>query len=115
MNKQRYVDEQDEFFVESEKASKLGFIRHDTELFLDDSYIAHDVINARRIELPKGGEDWEVLKNKNTVLTLKGIRFTKQEREFLRTANGMLFIINGYKQGWKSVAEFKRQVKKCLK
>lgn len=112
---QRYVDEADEFFMEEEKSSKINSLRQETELFDDDSYIPHDLITVKRIELPKSGEDWEIFKNKHAVLTLKGIRFTKKEREFFRQPNGVLFIINGYKQGWKSVSEFKRQVKKCLR
>lgn len=112
---QRYVDEADEFFIEEEKVSKINSLRQETELFDDDSYIPHDLITVKRIELPKSGEDWEILRNKQTVLTLRGIRFTKKERAFFHNPNGILFIINGYKQGWKSVSEFKRQVKKCLK
>lgn len=114
MSQERYVDEKDDFFIEKDKGPKLSFIKQETELFDDSSYVAHDIINARRIALPKGGEDWEILKNKRIVFVLKGLRFTKKEREFLRTPQGMLFIINGYKQGWKSISEFKRQVKKCL-
>lgn len=105
---------EDEYNIDEEKfkGGNLGFLRQETELFDDGSYIVHELINARRIELSRGGEDWEILKDKKPVLTLKGVRFTKKERAYLRSVEGMLFIVNGYKLGWKSVSEFKRQLKK---
>jgi len=115
MNNTKYVDEKDEFFIDAEKVSKLHTLRQETELFDDDSYVPHDIITVKRVELPKAGEDWEIFKNKQPVFMLKGIRFTKGEREFLRSVKGVLFIINGYKDGWKTISEFKRQIKKSMK
>lgn len=102
----------DEYSLDEIKFSRNN-LKHDNELFNDKDNIIHDSINVKLITLSKGGEDWEIFKNKKNVLTLKGIRFTKKEKNFLRTPLGMSFIINGYKKGWKSVSEFKRQVKKC--
>ena len=112
---QRYVDEEDEFLVEEGKQPKVGSsLRQETEFFDDDSYVIHDIINVRYTET-KNYEEWEILKNKRSVLELKGIKFSKKERDFFRSPEGMLFIVNGYKLGWKSVLEFKRQLKKILK
>lgn len=109
----KYVDEKDEFFAEDyaeSKFSQSGTLRNDFELFDDDSYIPQDLISVRRIAYNKK-EDWKILKNKETALVLKGARFTKKEKEFLRTKEGVSFIIKGYKNGWRSVSEFKRQLK----
>lgn len=119
MTKQKYIDESDEFFIE-ERKTNTGSLRQETELFNADSYIPHPLINVRLIILPKGGENWEIMVDKGktdgkrVVFSLKGSRFSKKEREFLRTPLGMSFIINGYKQGWKTVSEYKRQVSKCM-
>lgn len=115
MSKQRYIDESDEFFIEEERVPKVSSLRQDTELFDDASYVPQELISVRRIALPQSGEDWEVIRDKKTVLTLKGIRFTKKEKDFLRKPEGLQFIMKGYKQGWVSISEYKRQVKKCLK
>lgn len=109
----KYIDEKDEFFVEDNsdsKFSQFGTLKNDLELFDDDSYVPQDLISVRRIAYNKK-EDWKIFKNKETVMVLKGARFTKKEKEFLRSKEGVSFIIKGYKDGWRSVSEFKRQLK----
>ena len=116
MIQQQYVDEQDDFFVSEEKSSKItNNSRQETELFDEEKYVEHDIINVKYIELPRGGEDWEILKNKKLIFTIKGVRLTKKEKIFLRTADGMLFLISTYKNGCKSVLELKRKLKKMRK
>lgn len=110
-NKRYLVDEED-YCIDETKFSRLT-LRQENELYNEEDHVPHDLIGVRWVTLPKG-EDWEVTKNKKTVLILKGVRFTTREKDFLRTPAGMSFIVSGYKQGWKSVSEFKRQVKKCL-
>lgn len=111
----KYVDETDEFFIDEQKNKSGGnILRQDSELFDDNSYIPHELLSVKRVSLPKSGEDWEIIRDKKVVFTLKGVRFAKKEKEFFKTANGILFIMNGYKAGWRTIAEFKRQVKKCL-
>jgi hypothetical protein len=90
----------------------LNLLRTDHELFKEDDDVQHKVINVRRVNLPHNGEDWELLENGQVVLTLKGVRFTKTERNFLRTIEGMKFIIDGYKAGIKSVVKFKEAMKR---
>ena len=110
--KNKYINEQDEFFVDEDKAKHLS--KQDNELFNENSYVVHDMVGIKRNSLPHDGEEWEILLNKKPVLVLKGIRFSKKEREFFRKPDGMKFLIDGYKQGWKTASEFKKQIKKCL-
>jgi hypothetical protein len=112
--KQRYIDESDEFFIDENKQSNSNSLRQDNDLFDDNRYVAQQVISIRRIARANN-EDWEIVVDKKPVMLLKGTRFSKPEREFLRTPQGMSFMIGGYKNGWKSVSEYKRQVEKCLK
>lgn len=107
------LEDSNEFAIDEDKSGKLniGYLKQETELFDDSSYIPHDLISVRRVNLPKNGEDWEILKNKKVVLVLKGIRFTKNEKNYLRTVDGIQFLMNGFKCGWNSTAEFKRQLK----
>ncbi len=111
---QRYVDESDEFFIDDSKSSNQTNQRQDGGLFDDDRYVVHKLISVRRVALPNG-EDWEILVDKKPVMLLKGYRFSKKEREFLHSAQGMLLMIRGFQSGWKTISEFKRQVAKCLK
>lgn len=106
----------DEYGVGEKKFGSSIKMRQDTDFFDEDSYIPHELIGVKYVELPKkSGEDWEIVKDKITVLVVKGVRFSKKERIFLRTPNGMSFLINGYKRGWKTISEFKRQIKSFMK
>ena len=105
----KYSD--DDQFVYDEKVGKKGsFIKQDSEFFNDEDYIPGNSVRVKRVA-NNSHEDWKVFINKDETLVLKGIRFTSSEREFLRTTDGVMFIINGIKSGWKSVSEFKRQLK----
>jgi hypothetical protein len=108
------INEEEDRFLDEEKNESKSFylLRADNELFNDDSYIAQKVINVKRVKLPKQGEDWEILEDNKIVLSLKGTRFTNSEREFLRTVDGMKFLMNQYKSGKKSVVKIKEELKK---
>lgn len=107
-NSYRYLE--DDQFVYDEKTGKKGsFIKHDSEFFNDDDYVPGNSVRVKRIT-SNSNEDWKIFINEEEALVLKGIRFTSKERDFLRTTDGVMFIINGIKSGWKSVSEFKRQL-----
>ena len=103
----KYLDDQ---FAYDEKGGKKGFFtKHDSEFFNDEDYVPGKSIRVRRIS-NNSKEDWKIFMDEVEVLVLKGIRFTAKERGYLRTTNGVMFVINGIKDGWKSVSEFKRQL-----
>lgn len=107
----KYLVENDQFFYDESASKKGSFLKQDTELFNDDDYIPGKSIQVKRISEP---EDWKVLIDGKEHLILKGSRFTTKEREYLRTVNGILFIVSGVKKGWDSVSEFKRQMKDLI-
>lgn len=87
----------------------VNLLKKDNELFNEEDYIVNTVVHARRISLKKG-EDWEILENNRVVLVMKGTRFTNSEKEFLRSVEGMKFLINEYKSGNKSVVKIKNNL-----
>jgi len=110
MNQEKFCPEEE--YSEGECSEPLSqTLRVDTELFKDEDNIAHNIISVRLVDLPNNGEDWEITDNNRVVVVLRGIRFTKKEKEFLRSAKGFLFIINGYKQGWRAVSQFKKKLR----
>ena len=100
-------------FSYDEKGKKGSFIKQDSEFFNDEDYVPGKSVRVKRVSL-NSHEDWKIFVNEEEVLILKGIRFTSKERDFIRTANGVMFVINGIKNGWKSVSEFKRQLERKL-
>ena len=92
---------------------KSNSLRQDHELFDDNDYVPNDLVNVKRVKC-KNGYDWEIYCNGSCEIILTGYRFKKKEKKFLETSDGMNFIITGFKCGWKSVSEFKRQLEKYL-
>lgn len=107
-NSYKYLEE--EQFSYDEKTGKKGsFIKQDSEFFNDEDYVPGRSVRVKRIAT-NSTEDWKVFVNEEEFIILKGIRFTAPEREFFRKTEGVMFIINGIKSGWKSISEFKRQM-----
>lgn len=113
MNTSKNNEDTEEYVIDEEKFYRASSLRQETELFDDESYVPHKVVSVKRVQFGNG-EDWEIQADKKTILVLKGVRFTSKEKEFLRTVPGIQFIISGYKNGWKSVSEFKRNIKEYI-
>lgn len=110
----KIYDEED-IFVPSENQDSKLLLRADNELFNEeDSSVVHSIINVKRIKLPKNGEDWEILVNGKVVMLMKGTRFTNQEKDFLRSVEGMKFLIAEYKKGKKSVTKIKEELRRMF-
>lgn len=100
---------------ESNPIRSINSLRFDNELYKQEDDVPHKVVSVKRVNLPRDGEDWEIYENKCRVLVLKGVRFSKTEKDFLKSLYGINFLLKGYKQGWKSVAQFKREISKATK
>lgn len=85
-------------------------LRTESELYKDEDNIKFKTIRVRRINLRKE-ENWEILQDDKIVFILNGIKFSKKEREFFRSVDGIRFIIDGFKSGWKSVIKYKNGIK----
>lgn len=92
------------------KYLNLNLLRTDSDLFNEEDYVKLPLINVKRVKLPKG-EDWEIFEDKKLVLTLKGTRFSNAEKAFLRTPNGMNFLLDSYKVGIRTLVKFKEALK----
>jgi hypothetical protein len=103
----KYLTENDQFFYDEQNNKKGAFLKQDAELYNEEEA----AIPGASIRAKLVNEDWHVLVNGEEFLVLKSARFTVKERDFLCTLEGSQFIIQGVRQGWKSVSEFKRQLK----
>lgn len=111
-DKDTKVIDEEEYNIEEEKyRSATGLLRQESEFYDEESNVVHELISVKRVRLPKNGEDWQIHKDKKPILILKGARFTSKERDFLRSIDGVKFILSGFKAGWRSISEFKRQIK----
>lgn len=106
------LDEENIFVpLDSTESRSFNGLKADNELFDDESYQVQKLINVKRIDLPKGAEEWEILEDNEIVLSMKGTRFTNPEKKFLRTVEGMKFLIKEFKSGSRSVVKIKSSLK----
>lgn len=109
-------DEEDIFVPSGEDSKGYNMLlKADNELYNEEDNVPAPVVSVRRVKLPRSGEDWEILVNGKVALVMKGTRFTNPEKEFLRTVDGMRFLISEYKEGRKSVVKIKEQMKRAMK
>jgi hypothetical protein len=111
------VKSDDDICLEHDGESRnfnFHLLKADNELFNEESNKPNLLVSVKRIKLSKNGENWQILENNKVVLLLKGNRFTTAERNFLRSVDGMKFLIATYKSGTQSVIKFKEQMKDKL-
>jgi hypothetical protein len=65
--------------------------------------------------MPNKGEKWKIFEDNKVMFVVEGTKLTNKEKEFLRTIDGVNFLITQYKQGIKSFNSLKNEIKKKLK
>ena len=106
-------DDDDEAYSMDEINPLRNNLRTDVELFKEEEWEDgkknNTVIRIKRTARAKS-ESWKILENNKLAILIDGKRFTNKEKEFLRTADGFNYLINGYKQGWRSINKFKQNL-----
>lgn len=93
---------------------KLGLSKIDHDLYREEDDLTFAVVRVKRIGLPSRGEKWKVMLDNKTTVVLEGAKLTKKEREFLRTVDGVNFLISQFKAGGRSFHALKTAIKKKL-
>ncbi len=99
--------------IDNEKRN-FQFLKTNNELFNEDSYITHKIVNVKRVNLPNKEEGWEIWEDNKLSLNLKGEYFNTTEKKFLQTIEGMQFLIAEYKAGCTSVLKIKNRLSQVL-
>jgi len=84
---------------------------HDYDLFKEDDDVVTSVVRVKRITLPNKGENWKVFKDNKLAEVIEGVKLSAKERNYLRTVEGIQFVIGYYKRGWKSFNNFRQEMK----
>jgi hypothetical protein len=98
-----------------EQNSKFNLSKFDFDLYHDEDNKAETVIRVKRVSLPNKGEKWKVMTDNKVSFVVEGAKLSKKEREFLRTIDGLNFLIAQFKSGIKSFNSLKNEIKKNLK
>lgn len=89
--------------------------KFDYELFDEESNIPSSAIRVKRISLPNKCEKWKIFIDNKNIFTIEGTKISVKEKEFLRTVDGVNFLISSAKSGIKSLNSLRVEMKKILK
>ena len=101
---------------ENKESSTLKFSlsKYDYDLYDESKNIEYPFIQVKRISLPNKGENWKILSNNKLICLIEGVNLTQKERDFLKSANGFLFLMNEFKNGEKNELSLIAKLKNVL-
>lgn len=94
---------------------KYNLSKFEYDLYHEEDDIVEKVIRVKRFELPNNGERWKIFEDNKILITIEGSKLTKKEKLFLRSINGINFLISLSKNGIKSFNYLKMELRKKLK
>jgi len=95
--------------------SKYNLSKFEYDLYHEEDDVAEKVIRVKRFSMPNKGEKWKIFEDNKVMFILEGTKLNNKEKDFLRTADGVNFLIAQYKQGIKSFNSLKNEIKKKVK
>jgi hypothetical protein len=103
--------------VEEFKDSNLKYnlSKFEYDLYHEEDDVAEKVIRVKRISMPNKGEKWKIFEDSKVVFVVEGNKLNNKEKKFLRSVDGVNFLITQYKQGIKSFNSLKNEIKKKIK
>lgn len=88
--------------------------KNDFELYDENKAIPGSVVRIKRIGSRNKNERWRVFENDELKFVVEGDKISKKEREFLRTIDGVSWLIGEFKVGFKNLTELRGRLKKKL-
>jgi hypothetical protein len=94
---------------------KYNLSKFEYDLYHDEDNIVEKVIRVKRFSLPNNGEKWKIFEDNKAVYIVEGTKLTKKEKEFLRSVDGVTFLVQQYKLGINSFNHLKTELRKRIK
>ena len=94
---------------------KYSLSKFERDLYYDEDNKIERIIRVKRFTYPNNGEKWKVFENTKVCLVIEGEKLTKKEKEFLRSVEGVNFLIKEYKNGLKYVTHLKNKIREYFK
>jgi hypothetical protein len=98
-----------------EQNTKYNLSKFEFDLYHEEDDVALPVIRVKHISLPNKGDRWKIFADSKAAFTIEGAKLNNKEKDFLRTVDGVNFLIAQYKLGIKSFNALKKEIKKKLK
>jgi hypothetical protein len=94
---------------------KYNMSKFEYDLYHEEDNIMEKIIRVKYFSLPNNGERWKIFEDNKAVFTIEGSKLTNKEKQFLRSIDGVNFLISQYKHGIKSFNYLKTEIKKKIK
>ena len=98
-----------------DQSIKHPLSKFEYDLYHEEEDVAMPVVRVKRVSMPNKGEKWKIIEDGKVMLIVEGPKLNNKEREFLRTIEGVTFLIESYKRGIGSFNALKKEIKKKLK
>ena len=98
-----------------DNGQKYNLSKFEYDLYHEEDDKSEKVIRVKRFSMPNKGEKWKIFEDNKIMFIVEGTKLTNKEKDFLRTVDGVNFLIAQYKQGIKSFNSLKNEIKKKLK
>lgn len=108
-NQNSYSFGQDE---QKDQPIRGGLGKFESDLYREEDDIAFKSVRVKRFLMPNKEEKWKIFEDSKVTLVLDGSKLTKKEKVFLRTVDGINFLLNNYKLGKiKTISSLKKEIK----
>ncbi len=88
--------------------------KSDLELFDDKKDIAHPIVHIKRLNSAAKGERWRIYVDDELKLIIEGKKLSKKECAFLRSVDGLNWLIRETKIEFNSFTELRIRLKEKL-
>jgi len=105
----------DSFDIREYQGAKTNIHRFDyDDLFDENKNIIEDVFRVKHSSTPKRGEKWKIFRNDEIVVELDGSKLPKKYCEFLRSLDGVRWLLTKAKTNMKDIKNISK-IKTTLK
>lgn len=98
-----------------EQNSKYNLSKFEYDLYHEEDDKTEKIIRVKRVSMPNKGEKWKIMEDTKVMFVVEGTKLNNKEKDFLKTIDGVNFLIEQYKQGIKSFNSLKKEIKKKVK
>ena len=94
---------------------KYPLSKFEYDLFNEEDDVKERVIRVKASYSARKGDRWKILEDNKIIFIVDGNKLNKKERAFLKTVDGMSWLISQAKAGIRSFNSLKIAVKKKMK
>lgn len=98
-----------------EQSTKHNLSKFEYDLYHEEDDNVEKIIRVKKISMPNKGEKWKIFEDNAVMFIVDGAKLTNKEKDFLRSIDGVNFLISQYKHGIKSLNALKNEMKKNIK